>query len=360
MDSQTRAEPSASPEPRVRAGRGHLYPENPALVRVWRGDEVESQHRGAWVVCDADGTVLDGMGSWRVPIFTRSSVKSLQALPLIESGAAARFGYSDADVALALASHNAEAQHTQGVSRMLERIGLDARALQCGSQTPGDPEARNALREAHAKPTALHNNCSGKHAGFLCLCQRQGWDPRGYVRPDHEAMRAVTASVEQATGARVDPALSGTDGCSIPAHAFPLVALARGFARFGTGAGLGEARGRAAARLRAAVAAAPFMVAGTKRFDTEAMALLGPRAFVKMGAEGVHCGAFPDLGLGYAVKVDDGAVRAAEAVAAALLRRFLAPEGEEAEAVARLERRVLTNWNGIEVGEVRAAGALAA
>jgi len=210
-----------------------------------------------------------------------------------------------------------------------------------------------ALAASGRTATALHNNCSGKHSGFICLACDRGDDPAGYVGPDHPTMRAVTAALAETTGTALDARNRGTDGCSIPTYAIPLRALALAFARFATGHGLPADRATAAARIRHAVAESPFMVGGTGRFDTEVMTALGARAFVKVGAEGVHCAALPDLGLGIAVKCDDGAGRAAELVMATLIARFLGDGVPE-----RWLHPVLRNWNGIEVGTLRPAASL--
>jgi L-asparaginase II len=216
-----------------------------------------------------------------------------------------------------------------------------------------------------AQPSALHNNCSGKHAGFVCLgCKLAGGTDvaafvRGYVRPDHPVMREVTAALEAATGFDLSRAARGTDGCSIPTYAIPLRHLAHGFARVATGVGLSPDHAQAARRLRQAVARAPQMVAGTGRFDSRVMARLGERVFCKVGAEGVYCAALPEVGLGVALKMDDGnTARAAEVVMAAVIEAQLALEGEDAVLMRSLSRVELRNWNGMDVGTLQAAEAL--
>ena len=320
---------------------------NPVLVEVTRGGRVESAHRGAYVVADGQGRVLAEAGQIDLPVFPRSAVKALQALPLVASGAADRLGLTAAEIALACASHSGEPAHVATARAMLAKAGREAACLECGTHWPLDAAAARALAASGAAPSALHNNCSGKHAGFICLAVAEGDDPAGYVRPDHPTMRRVTAALAEATGARLDAANRATDGCSIPTYAIPLRALATGFARFGTADG-------AAARLRAAVAEHPFMVGGTGRFDTVLMTALGPRVFSKGGAEGVHCAALPALGLGLAVKCDDGAGRAADVICAALIARFLGDAVPES-----LRYPELRNWNGLAVGAIRAAGPLA-
>jgi L-asparaginase II len=242
---------------------------------------------------------------------------------------------------------------------MLSKAGRDGTCLECGWHWPSYERAARALAAKGAVPSALHNNCSGKHSGFICLACDQGLDPKGYIQPDHKAMRQVTAALSEMTGTVLDERNRGVDGCSIPTFAIPLRGLAHGFARYGTGNGLSADRARAAARIRAAVTANPMMVAGTGRFDTLMIEAMGARVFCKGGAEGVFCASLPELGYGIAVKCDDGAGRAAQVAGAALVERLLRPEGEAGAAVARLARPGLTNWNGIHVGDLRPAAALA-
>ncbi len=332
--------------------------DNPVLVEVTRGDVVESRHRGAVCVMDADGAVLLSLGDVDRPVFPRSAVKAIQALPLMESGAAERFGLTDPEIALACASHSGEPAHADTAASMLAKAGLDAGCLECGAHWPMGDRAARALAATGAEPTALHNNCSGKHAGFICLACEAGVDPTGYVQAGHRVQHDVRGALEAVTGARHDAHLRGVDGCSIPTYAVPLASLALGFARFGSGHGLPPARAKAAARIRAAVAAAPFFVAGTGRFDTLLMGRLGARAFVKTGAEGVYCGTLPELGLGVAIKCDDGGSRAAEAAMAAIILRYLKLEPDDAAFVAGLMDHGMRNWNGIEVGRVRAVAPL--
>jgi L-asparaginase II len=330
--------------------------ENPVLAEVTRGNTVESRHRGSVIVLDADGGVVFSAGDVERPVFPRSAVKAIQALPLFESGAADRYGLSEPEIALAVASHSGEPLHAETSLAMLKKAGRDAGCLECGAHWPMNEAAARAIARAGAEPSALNNNCSGKHAGFVCLACGLDEDPAGYVKAGHAVQQAVRGALEGVTGAAHSSDRMGTDGCSIPSYAVPLKALALGFARLGTGHGLGPERAKAAARIRKAVAAHPFMVAGTGRFDTRAMEQLRERAFIKTGAEGVYCGALPEFGYGIALKCDDGAGRAAEVVMAALIARFLPLNEAEATAFAPLRESVLKNWNGIEVGRVRAAG----
>ena len=331
---------------------------NPIVIEVLRGARVESRHRGAGAVVDADGAVVLAFGEVDKPVFPRSAVKALQSLPLVESGAADTLQLSEEEIALACASHSGAPMHVETAAAMLAKAGLDAASLACGAHWPLGEDASRALSRAGQAPSPLHNNCSGKHAGFLCLACASGWETRGYEQAAHPVQRAAKAAIEDVTGAALGENVCATDGCSIPTYAVPLRALALGFARLATGAGLAPNRAAAARRIFAAVAAYPAMVAGEGRFDTEVMRLFGPRVFFKTGAEGVYCGALPELGLGFAVKADDGAPRAAQIMIAALIARML-PGGEAERArLALFAAPILRNWNGIEVGALRAAGPL--
>jgi len=326
---------------------------NPVLVEVLRGSRVESVHRGAVCVVDADGATVLSLGDVAQPVFPRSAVKGLQALPLVETGAADRYRLGDEELAVACGSHGGEPAHVAVVERMLARAGLDSTALECGAHRPSHGPSAQALVRAGRAPSAVHNNCSGKHAGFLCVARHLGTEHRRYVDPNHPVQRAVRSTIEELTGVRLGANQCAVDGCSVPTWAVPLANLAQAFARFGTGRGISAAPVDAASRLRAACARHPFFVSGTGRFTTVAMERLGERAFVKGGAEGVFCCALPDQGLGIAFKCDDGAGRAAEALMAALMIRLMPLDPGERAMLDRFARPVMSNWNGIEVGRLR-------
>jgi L-asparaginase II len=335
---------------------------NPVLVEAWRGPIVESFHRGAWAVVDGADTLVASDGDIERPIYPRSAIKLLQALPLVASGAAERLGLNDAELALACASHGGEAAHVATAASMLAKAGLDSTVLECGAHWPYDEAAQRALAAHGEAPSALHNNCSGKHAGFVCLGCTMAGDRdahgflAGYVRHDHALMREVGASIEAATGARLADAPRATDGCSIPTWGIALRRLALAFARMATGQGLAPDRAAAAQRLRTAVAREPFMVGGSHRLDTRLMREFGERVFCKVGAEAVYCVALPEQGLGLALKMDDGnTARACEVAMAALVRAFVpACSDAEHELLERTTDVTLTNWNGIKVGRLAA------
>jgi L-asparaginase II len=234
---------------------------------------------------------------------------------------------------------------------MLAAAGLDAGALECGTHWPSHQPSAQLLARTGGQASPLHNNCSGKHAGFLCTACALGVPPRGYVSPQHPVQQEVKAVLEQLSGTRIEH--WAVDGCSVPTWAMPLAALALAFARFGTGHGLGEQRAKAAMRLRKACAEKPWFTAGTGRFCTKLMERFGTRVYVKGGAEGMFCAALPDQGYGIAVKCDDGASRAAEVMMAATIARLLPCDDGERAFMTPLVRPELRNWNGIDVGGLR-------
>ena len=297
------------------------------------------------------------MGDVSAPVFPRSAIKALQAIALVEEGAADRYGFDDEVLALACASHSGEPAHVAGVERMLAKAGLDASALRCGVHWPISQSAAYALART-GTASALHNNCSGKHAGFLCLACAMSVDTADYFRPEHPVQRRVRAVLEDFTGAALGQEVCAIDGCSVPTWAVPLQNLAHGFAKFATGRGLSPARAAAAVRLRQACRSKPWFVAGTGRFCTEIMQLFDGRVFVKTGAEGVYCVALPQQGLGIAIKCDDGAARAAQAIVAAMIAHYLPLDTAERAALRPFREPVLRNWNGFVVGAIRVTAAI--
>jgi L-asparaginase II len=318
------------------------------MVELWRGGRCESVHAGHAVICDPEGGVLAAWGDPDAVIYPRSSCKMVQALPLLESGAGA--GLSAAQLALACASHQGAAIHTRAVARWLADLGLGEGDLRCGAHEPHDRDERDRLIRAGEAPCQLHNNCSGKHAGFLMLSRHLRAGPE-YVEPDHPVQRAVRAAFEEVTG-EASPGY-GIDGCSAPNFATSLTGLARAMAAFAA-AGTGDARGRAMRRLTDAMMAHPEMVAGEGRACTILMRAMAGRAAVKTGAEGVFVAILPGLRLGLALKIADGAARAAEAAVAALLVRLGVLDAGD-PAARRYIGAPIRNWRGIETGALRLA-----
>jgi L-asparaginase II len=326
---------------------------NPVLVEILRGQIVESRHRGAVSVFDGDGIEVLQLGDVARPVFPRSACKLIQALPFIESGAADAYGFGNEELSLVCASHSGEPEHAALSEAMLKKAGKSMATLECGVHWPFDLPVAIKLAQSGALPNACHNNCSGKHAGFICTSCHLGEDPAGYVNAAHPAQMRVHDAMAQVTGAVHTAEACGTDGCSIPTYAIPLNALAYGFAKAATGEGLSPLRAKAAKQLMNACMAEPFYMAGTKRFCTRIMAAAPSRVFAKIGAEGVYCAAIPELGLGIALKIDDGAARAAELVVAGIIQHLAKTIPEIAGPVGALARKADRNWNKINVGEQR-------
>ncbi|WP_417424712.1 asparaginase [Hoeflea sp.] len=333
--------------------------QNPVLVEVTRGQMVESRHRGMVSVVDSDGATVMALGDVESPVFPRSAVKSMQALLLVESGAADAYGFGDKELALACSSHSGEPEHIELAGQMAARAGLSEADFECGSHWSFEPKVMIDQVRAGPKPNQLGNNCSGKHAGFLCLSCHAGVDHHGYVGYDHFVQSSIRDVMADLTGTPLGHDNCGTDGCSIPTYASPLASIAHGFARMVSGTGLGPERAKAAKRLMASCMAEPFYVAGTRRACTELMQMAPGRIFAKTGAEGVFCATLPEKGYGIALKCEDGATRGAEAMIGAVLAKLFAEDEELSSRLADWSRKTMKNWNGIEVGRIRPAGELA-
>lgn len=320
---------------------------NPILIEVTRAARVESAHTGAIAIMRPDGSAVLTLGDVARPVFARSAIKAVQCLPLIETGAADRFEFSDAHIALACGSHTGTERHTRIAADMLQRIGLGEPALGCGAHQPMSTSAARQLILAHAKPNQLHNNCSGKHCGMLATALHSREPTARYWEFDHPIQLRIRRTLSELTGASFGADVAGMDGCSVPTWAMPLTTMAALFARLGTGEGMSAGRRAAAERILRACWAEPELVAGPGRADTTVMTKLAGRMFLKTGAEGVYCGAAPELGLGFALKIDDGATRASAGAAVALVERLIP------EARGLVDRAHIRNWRGAEVGTIR-------
>lgn len=313
---------------------------NPVLVEVTRGSGVESRHRGAICVTDAKGNVIAAVGDVTTPVYPRSAAKPLQTLALIETGAADRFNVSGQELALASASHNGEPEHVELVLQWLNRLGLGVDDLECGPSV--------MMEGLDGEPTRAHNNCSGKHAGFLTTALHLGETTAGYAGAAHPVQQRLRRLLSEMTDCDLSDAPEGIDGCGIPVLALPLDAMAFGMARMADPSGLDKNRAAAARRITAAMTGHPFLIAGSGRFDTRAMEATNGTVVVKTGAEGIHAAILPDAGLGIALKIDDGAKRAAEVAMAAVLDR-LGVSGTPND----LARPTVLNAAGETVGAIR-------
>lgn len=326
---------------------------NPVLVEVTRGTVVESRHRGSIAVVDGRGRIAHQVGDVAAAVYPRSAIKPLQALILVESGAADRFGLGDKELALACASHRGETVHTEAVAAWLDRVGLSPSDLECGAHLPYDPRTMEALLRANGQASTLHNNCSGKHSGFLTATLHLGLPIKGYIQPEHPLQQKLYRLIEEMGGESLAATGRGTDGCGIPVFGVPLRALARAFARLDDHADLSPERARAATRILAAMAAQPVMVSGHGNFVTRVMEVAGDSIRIKSGAEGVYCAVLVGRGLGVAVKIDDGAGRAAEVAMAAALRRLGAFTPDQERVLADFLEVPIRNVAGRHVGTIR-------
>ena len=286
------------------------------MVDVWRGDLVESQHLGHAVICDGTGQIVEAWGDPGAIVYPRSSAKMVQALPLIESGAARAFGLSGAQLALACASHTGMRLHTDAVQSWLAHLGLSDADFRCGTQAPlHDPTHHDLIRQGQSF-CQYHNTCSGKHAGFLTLSKHLGAGPE-YIDPDHPVQKAGLAALEDITN-EVSAGF-GIDGCSAPNYSVSLQGMARAMAAFATAREDGGLRQQAMRQLWQAMITHPENVAGDGKACTELMRACNEPAALKYGAEGFYVGILPDRGLGIALKTADGASRAAECAMAGIL-----------------------------------------
>ena len=322
---------------------------NPVLVEVTRGNRVESIHRGAIAVCDADGRIRLAVGDIGADAYPRSSLKPIQALPLIESGAAERYSLGNEEIALACASHSGEPQHTTRVAAWQAKIGCSVSDLACGAHRPMHEVTANEMVARGEKWTPVHNNCSGKHTGFMTVARMLGAPVAGYEQPGHAVQRLVERTFSEMSGVP-GPLPYGIDGCTVPNFAVPLRALALAMARIADPAQLAPRRADACRRIVSAMTAHPELVAGTGRACTRLMQQ-SPAIAVKTGAEGVFVAILPALGLGVALKVEDGAGRAAEtAIAALLIGLGALPDEAAAQSLAHAP---VLDTRGRSVGERR-------
>ena len=317
----------------------------PVLVEVRRGPLVESRHRGSLAVC-GQGRLLASLGDVGEPVFMRSIAKPIQALPVIESGAADRYGLSQLELAAMCGSLNGEDAQAEVVASILARVGLTEAALECGMQRPSHRPTAERLAREGAPISPLRHNCAGKHAAMLLLCAHFGWPTAGYPYPDHPVQQLILSRLAAFCGLPVESVAVGVDGCGVPVFGLPLSHVACAYAR------LAEGVEPAASRLIAACLAHPEMIGGEGRICTEAMRAV-PGLLAKTGAEGGYALALTEQGLGVALKVEDGAARAVHAAVVEVLAQLGALSEAGAAALERWRRPAVKNFRGEVVGEVK-------
>lgn len=324
----------------------------PILVEVRRGSMVESRHRGAYAAVDGEGQIVAAAGDIERPIYARSAIKPILALPLVESGAAESSDAGEIELALAQASHGGEPFHTAAVAAWLARVGLSVDDLECGAHHPNHEASAEALLRDGGSASALHNNCSGKHAGVLATCRHLGEPTKGYIAAEHPAQARLTHALEEMCGLDLGQAPRGIDGCGFPQFGVPLAALARGLARYAAPYGMAPSREVACRKLAAAAIARPEFISRSGHFSVAAMRACNGKALIKSGAEGVYVAALLDQGVGIAVKIEDGAGRAAEVAIAALVWRHGGLDEGEREALRPLIEAPIANVAGRLVGAI--------
>jgi len=331
------------------------------LVEVRRGAIVESRHRGAIVAVEPSGKIIARLGNELMITSTRSTIKPIQAIPLITSGAADHFGFTSREIALACASHDGELCHTETAALMLEQAGLTEADLLCGAHAPYSESALRQLEAEGRSFSQLHNNCSGKHAGMLATAVFRGLPTAGYVAADHPVQKEIVSVFARLAGLGEHMPVA-VDGCSAPTFGVPLISMATAFARLvnpdEAGGELGAEFANAARRIVAAMIAHPELVGGTKgRFDTELLRAGRGRLICKVGAEAVYavgvlpCERYPN-GLGVAFKVEDGSYRGLAPAVVETLGYLGVLEATQQQQLAAYHRPVVLNRRDVAVGDV--------
>ena len=332
----------------------------PVLARVFRGPRVESAHRGSAAVVDERGALLASCGDANLAVYARSAAKPFQAMPLLLAGGEKRFRLTDAEIALLCASHGGEPRHTAVASGLLRKGGFTVANLECGAHLPMHEPSARALIRAGKTPTALHNNCSGKHAGMLLACRLLEFPHAGYTDPAHPLQRRIRSLFARYAGVPESEIGIAIDGCNAPVFRLPLSALALAYARLTARAVAGEDRGAASARARIvrAMIRQPEMVAGASRFTTDLLTAGRGRWIAKEGAEGVYAVTLPPdrrgRSTGIAFKIEDGSARARDAVTLAAMSRLGVLPDDARRALAPYAEPVLHNARGLDVGRIEA------
>ena len=332
---------------------------NPAGVRVWRGDEIESLHAVAAAVVDGAGRVLYRHGDPARRAWLRSSAKPIQLLPLVEEGLVERFGFSQEELAVMAASHDGEPFHLEAVQAILDKAGLEESMLRCGAHEPGNAAAAEELRRRGEKPTAIHNNCSGKHAGMLVVCRALGWSLGSYLSPDHPLQQRIWRTLAELAGMAPEKISRAVDGCGAVTFAMPVAAMAGAWAALAVADARREtAREKAVGRIFDAMASRPAHVGGTGRLDSDLLRHAGDRLIAKTGAEGVFCAALRGAREGgpraLALKVVDGARRAQDPALLALLEELGEIDAARDPALEEHARPAILNRSGTFVGRIDA------
>ena len=319
-------------------------------VVAMRGTVIESRHRVHAAIVDAKDRLVGGARDPGMVTCSRSCAKPFQVMPFLESGGFDRLGWETDQLALACASHGGEPEHVVVAEAMLHDIGLEEGDLACGPHDPLSPRGARVVRERGDHPTRLHNNCSGKHAAMLARAHTAGWPTQGYEREDHHVQRSALEMMARWSGTPAAQIERGVDGCGVVVFGLSLEAMARAYARLGAAARRGE---EVPDRIVTALRARPFLFSGTDRFDSVLLESSGGRLLAKVGAEGVHCVALLEEGVGLCVKVEDGAQRAQYTAVLRLLQHLDALPDPLPPRLAEFARKRVRNTRNEVVGEIR-------
>ncbi|WP_045519015.1 asparaginase [Neobacillus niacini] len=322
------------------------------LVDVYRGGKVESSHFGHIAVVSAEGNLLFSLGDPNRVTYARSSMKPLQTIPVVETGAADLYELSESDISLCCASHSGETQHTDRVLAILGRAGIEDTALHCGTHIPHAQDTYKKLIAAGKELTPLYNNCSGKHTGMLVTAKHMGETLEDYYLPSHPVQQRILKVISNVADYPIEKIEMGIDGCGVPVHALPLERLAYAFARMARPDSLGEERAKVVNRITTAMMKYPEMVGGTGRFCTDFMKASRGRLFGKAGAEAVYLIGDRETGIGIAIKIEDGNGRAAYPAALETLRQLGFIDEEQLNNLMHHYRPALKNARHEIVGEL--------
>lgn len=344
------------------------------VVEVTRGPLVENIYRGDAAVVDAAGRLLFRVGDAAKVTFWRSAAKPIQALPIITSGAADRFGFGPQHLAIFAASHNGEPVHTETVLDAIQKAGLSPELLQCGTHPPFDRESAAAITAAGRMPEVIHNNCSGKHTGMLALAHHLGFPLHDYLDPNSQVQQVIRASVAESVGVPEPQIAIGVDGCGVPVFGLPLRNMAWSYARLADPGAMPAAQQAAARLMRDAMLDFPHLVAGKRRICTNLISRPGRRFLAKSGANGVYSvGILPEAaaqspvlraagavgGVGIAVKSEDGDANVHYMMAVEILRQLELLSEDDLAALSRYTAAPVKNHAGRIVGEKKPALQLA-
>lgn len=327
---------------------------NNNVVNVYRGEVIESSHTGHFAVVNSEGKILYRIGDPQIVTYLRSSAKPLQAIPVVESGAAHRFKLTSEELAIISGSHNGEPIHVATVSQILEKIGLSEKNLQCGIHLPHFYTANKIKPEPDSVFSPLQHNCSGKHAGMLALCVFKNLPVENYLDLEHPIQELITEAIAYVCDYPREKIRIGIDGCSAPVHAMPIYNMAYGFARFVTPHSIPREKAKIYSTIYQAMVDHPEMVAGSNRYDTDVMKVCQEKLIAKGGAEGLHCVGFIERGWGMAAKISDGSRRAIYPFSVEILKQLGVITSSEVERLKQYHNEKIYNWANKEVGSIKA------